>query len=454
MSSYLDEYRSKLITPEQAARLVEIGDIVEYGMFATKPVDFDLALSKRVGEPDLYVPIRVTGGVLPVPEIVKADPNQETFQLFSWFCTGLDRKISDYGLLSYIPMHYHEATRLAVDAPESVWASFWVAQTTPMDENGCFNFGLACSHNRDVALNSRVAIVEVNPNMPYCPGGNNEYVHISEVDYIIEGSGTPVFTTPPAVQPTSEETRIAELILEEITDGACMQLGIGAMPNLLGHMIADSDLKDLGVQSEMFCDAFVEMYEKGKITNRRKAYDTDKSTYAFALGTKQTYEFLDHNPRCGACTVEYTNLPARVAMHDNVISINNILEADLFSQVCSESAGIRQISGTGGQLDFVDGAFHSRGGKSFLAFVSTYKDENGKLHSRIKPTLPTGAAVTVPRASVQWLVTEQGKVNMKNLSIWGRAEAMISLAHPDFRDELVKEAQEMKIWSRTHKLRF
>jgi len=176
-------------------------------------------------------------------------------------------------------------------------------------------------------------------------------------------------------------------------------------------MIADSDLKDLGIQSEMFCDAFVEMYEKGKITNAKKAYDINKSTYAFSMGMKKTYDFLDHNPRCGACSVGYTNLPSGVAAHDSFISINNILEADLLGQVCSESFGVRQISGTGGQFDFVDGAFHSKGGKSFLAFSSTYKDKDGKVHSRINPFLTPGAAVTIPRASVHWLVTENGKVN-------------------------------------------
>lgn len=454
MKTYWDEYKRKLITAEQAAQLVQTGDIIELGMFATKPVAFDAALAQRAGEPDLYVPIRGTGGVLPVPEVVKADPQQQTFQYFSWFCTALDRKLSDFGLLNHIPMHYHEATGCATFPRERIHGNFWVAQTTPMDEHGCFNFGLGCSHNRAVALNARVAVVEVNQNMPFCPGGNDEYVHISEIDYVIEGSNQPIFTPPPAAAPTPEETRIARLILEEIPDGACMQLGIGAMPNLLGHIIADSDLRNLGVQSEMFCDAFVEMYEKGKITNRAKAYDFNKSTYSFCLGTQDTYDFLNHNPRCGACAVEYTNLPANIARHDNVISINNILEADLFSQVCSESSGIRQISGSGGQVDFVDGAFHSKGGKSFLAFTSTYRDKEGNLQSRIKPLLTPGAIITVPRASVHWLVTENGKVNMKNLSIWGRAEAMVSLAHPDFQDDLIKAAQEMKIWSRSNKLRF
>ena len=203
-----------------------------------------------------------------------------------------------------------------------------------------------------------------------------------------------------------------------------------------------------------FCDAYVKMYEKGKITNAKKAYDINKSTYSFCLGTQETYDFLDDNPLCASCTVNYTNNPNAISMHDNFISINNILEVDLLTQVCSESSGLRQISGTGGQLDFVIGAFHSQGGKAFLAFSSTYQDKEGKIHSRIRPLLTPGAAVTVPRTVVQYLVTEYGAVNLKALSIWGKAEAVISIAHPDFRDELIKEAKEMKIWSKTNRIPF
>jgi acyl-CoA hydrolase len=149
-------------------------------------------------------------------------------------------------------------------------------------------------------------------------------------------------------------------------------------------------------------------------------------------------------PGVASCNVNYTNDPTRVAMHDNVIAINNILEIDLLSQVCSETSGLRQISGTGGQLDFVVGAFHSRGGKGILAFSSTYKDKEGKVHSRIRPMLTPGAAVTVPRTMVHYLVTEYGIANLKALSTWGRAEALINLAHPDFRDELIAAAKDMK----------
>ncbi len=455
MGNYMLDYKEKLITAEKAAQLVQSNHIVDYGMFATKPVDFDLALAKRAGEGLENVSVRGTGTILPVPEVIKGDPEQKTFQYFSWYFTAIDRKAGDFGLACHSPFNYHEATILAYNPDFShVWPDVWVAQVTPMDKAGCFNFGLGNSHNRGMALNSKIAIVEVNENMPRCLGGSDEYVHISEIDYIIEGSNSPVFVTPPAPIPTPEEKMIASLIVEEIVDGACIQLGIGALPNLIGNMIAESDLKELGIQSEMFCDAMVKMYETGKITNAKKARDINKSTYSFSLGTQQTYEFLDNNPRCASSAVYDTNSPEGVARNDNVLSINNILEIDLLTQVCSESFGLRQISGTGGQLDFVIGAFHSRGGKSFLAFSSTYKDKEGVLYSRIRPLLTPGGIVTVPRTQVQYVVTEFGKVNMKARSIWGRAESLINIAHPDFREDLIQSAKEMKIWSKTNRIPF
>lgn len=454
MKSCLDEYKSKLITAEQAARLVRSGDIIEYGQFATKPIDFDAALGARSGEEGLSpVTVRSTGTVLPIPEVVKCDPQQQTFRFGSWYFTALDRKLGDYGLAVHYPFNYHEATGLLYNEEyANRWPTVWCAMVTPMDKHGFFNFGLATSSNRPEALNARIAIVEVNENLPRCLGGFEEGVHISEIDYIIESKNSPIFTIPPSPEATPEEKQIASYIVEEITDGACLQLGIGALPNTIGQMLAQSDLKDLGVQSEMFCDSMVDMYEAGRITNARKTLDRYKSTYTFCLGTQNTYDFLDNNSQVASCPVVYTNDPARVRLNDNSVSINNILEVDLLSQVCSETKGLRQISGTGGQLDFVIGSFESRGGKSFLAFKSTYKDSEGNQHSRVRSLLTPGAVITVPRTLVHWLVTEYGKVNLKSLSVWERAEAIISIAHPRFRDELIKQAGEMKLWRPTNRI--
>ncbi|HOP30593.1 MAG TPA: acetyl-CoA hydrolase/transferase C-terminal domain-containing protein [Spirochaetota bacterium] len=455
MNTFLSEYKNKLISAEKAAELVKSNDIIDYGMFATKPVDFDVALSQRVGQLS-NVCVRGTGTVPPFPAVIQNDPEQKSFMYFSWYFTLLDRMAGDKNLACHLPFNYHEATLLAYHHRDLIHLKpkIWVAQVTPMDRNGCFNFGLGNSHNRGLALWADITIVEVNENMPRCLGGNDEYIHISEVDYIIEGKNTPVFTTPKMPEASLEEKKIAEFIMPHIEDGSCLQLGIGSLPNAIGEMIAKSDLSDLGIQSEMFCDAMVTMYESGKITNAKKSFDINKSTYSFCLGTKETYDFIHDNPRTASCKVHHTNNPDFVATNDKVVSINNIVEVDLLSQVCSETSGLRQISGTGGQLDFVIGAFHSKGGKSFLAFKSTYKDKQGNLHSRIKPLLKPGSVVTVPRTMVQYLVTENGIYNMKARSVWGRAECLINLAHENFREELIKSAQEMNIWSRTNKVPF
>ena len=456
MKTFQDEYRRKLVSAEKAASLVNNNDIIDYGMFATKPVDFDLALSKRVGELE-NVSVRGTGSVPPYPAVIQNDPEQKSFQYFSWYFTLLDRMAGDQGINCHLPFNYHEATLLAYHHRDlsHIKPTVWCAQVTPMDRNGCFNFGLGNSHNRGIALWSDIAIVEVNENMPRCLGGNDEYVHISEIDYIIEGSNSPIFATPKMPEASDAEKKIASYIVPHIENGSCLQLGIGTLPNLIGEMIAHTDVKDLGIQSEMFCDAMVTLYNAGKITNAMKSFDINKSSFSFCLGTNETYDFIHDNPRLASCKVHHTNNPDFVAANDKVVSINNIVEVDLLSQVCSETSGLRQISGTGGQLDFVIGAFHSRGGKSFLAFSSTYKDKkDGQIKSRIKPFLTPGSVVTVPRTMVHYLVTEYGLVNMKARSIWGRAESLISIAHPDFREDLIKSAQEMGIWSRTNRIPF
>lgn len=452
----MDEYRSKLISAEDAARLVQSNDIIEYGMMVTRPLDFDVALGKRAGEKGLNnVRVRVMATLEPIPEVVVRDPEQETFVYGSWYLTGVDRRIAKNYAHLHWPFNYHEVNHLLSNPQyrEKTGADVWCAQVTPMDKHGFFNFGLSASHNRTSALNARVAIVEVNHTMPRCLGGYEEAIHISEIDYIIEGSNTPIHAAPPQPPASPEQAKIAELIVEELYDGCCIQLGIGALPNAIGMMVAQSDLQDLGIHTEMFCDAFVAMHRAGRVTNARKNVDRYKTIFAFCLGTRDTYDFLDDNPAIAACPVNYTNDPCRIRLNDNMVAINNILEVDLYGQVCSESKGTRQISGTGGQVDFTVGAFESRGGKSFLAFTSTYTDRQGQIHSRVLPTLTNGGIVTVPRVLVNWLVTEYGKVNMKGLSVWDRAEAVISLAHPQFRDELIKAAQVQGIWKRSNRLK-
>ena len=293
--------------------------------------------------------------------------------------------------------------------------------------------------------NADTVIVEANNSMPRCLGGRGESIHISEVDFIVESDNKAILTldSPPI---TSVDEKIAALIVEQIEDGSCIQLGIGGMPNAVGKMIAQSDLKDLGVHTEMLADAYLDMYEAGRITNSRKNLDPGKMVYTFALGSRRLYNFINDNPVCASYPVDYTNKLSHISANDKVISINNAVEVDLYGQVSSESSGFRHITGTGGQFDFAYGAYHSKGGKSFICLSSGVRGKDGSLKSRIRPAFGPGSIVTLPRTVTHYVVTEYGMVCLKGKSTWERAEALISIAHPDFRDELIDAAEKMKIW--------
>lgn len=287
--------------------------------------------------------------------------------------------------------------------------------------------------------------------MPRCHGGSEANVHISQVSYIVEGDNPAIGELGAGGPATDVDKKVAELIVDQIPNGACLQLGIGGMPNAVGSLIAESDLKDLGVHTEMYVDAFVDIAKAGKITGAKKNIDRYRQAYGFGAGTKKMYDYLDENPELMSAPVSYTNDIKNIAALDNFISINNCVDLDLFGQISSETSGTKHISGAGGQLDFVLGAYMSNGGKSFICCSSTFTDKQGVVHSRIRPTLVEGSVVTDTRANTHYIVTEYGMVNVKGLSTWQKAEAIISVAHPDFRDELIKEAEKMHIWRRSNR---
>lgn len=440
------QYKQKLITADQAAAMVKSGDRIWYSEFAMFPETLDEALAKRIDELE-NLRIRSVS-YTKVPKIVELDPERNHVIMEDWHFSRVSRSLHDKGLCNYIPISYHQGPRIVKKYDEVDYAFVMVA---PVDPKGFFNLGTSNSVTPAYLTKAKKIIVEVNNSVPICLGGNSESIHISQVDYIVEGKNSPLFELPPA-KPTEKDYIIAEYIMKEIEDGATLQLGIGGLPNVIGEKIAKSDLKDLGVHTEMLVDSFVDMYNAGRLTGARKNIDKYKMVYTFAMGTSKLYSFLDNNPMCAIYPVNYTNDPRIIALNDKVVAINSAVEIDLFSQVCSESSGTRHISGTGGQLDFIFGAFASRGGKGFICLNSTYTDKNGVVHSRIRPTLSPGSIVTVPRSIVHYVVTEYGIVQLKGKSTWERAEALISIAHPDFRDELVKAAEEMNIWTRTNKI--
>ncbi len=452
MTTYMEEYKSKLVSAEQAAQKVKSGDLVAYGYFGIPPYDFDIALGNRVDELQ-DITVHVAGSVR-MWNFLKTDPEGKVFSMISDHFSALDRMLGDKNRACYGPTQYHEFHRMRLELHQAfIQRDVICLTTTPMDRHGNFNFGLCNSDTYAELAHAKTIIIETNPNLPYCMGGEMECINIKDVDYIIE-SNAPIFAMPPAGKPSPGEIKIAENILPLIPNGACLQLGIGGVPNTIGSLIAQSELKDLGIATEMYCDAITEMYKARKITNKYKTRDVGRSTFTFCFGNPESHAFMNNNPQIASYNCDYTNNPKYIQLEDNMISINNCVEADLLTQVCSESSGTRQISGTGGALDFHIGAFESKGGKGILAFESTYTDKAGKMHSRIKPMLTPGAVVTVPRVMVHYIATEWGVVNMKLRSVWGRAEQMVNLAHPDFRDELIKNAKEMGLWSPTNKIAF
>ncbi len=441
MTNLEKEYQSKLVTAEKAASIVKSGDFVDYGWCACTTVAFDKELAKRMPE---LTDIKVRGGILLwEPEIFKIDSPEKHFTWNSWHATGIERKVINKGFGFYGPIRYSELPRYYRDGGAKVDVA--VFQVPPMDEFGYFNFSLSPSHMMAVCEMAKTVIVEVNKNMPVCYGGYEHNIHISKVDMIIEGDN-PEVAVLPAPTPSEVDMKVAKLIVEELSDGCCIQLGIGAMPTAVGSLIAKSDLKDLSVHSEMYVDAFVEMAKAGKVTGAAKNRDRFRQVFTFAAGGKEMYEYLNKNPEIMAAPVDYVNDVRVVSSIDKFVSINNAVDIDLFGQVNAESAGCKHISGAGGQLDFVLGAYLSKGGKTFICLSSTYKTKDGQLKSRIRPVLESGSIVTDTRANVQYVVTEYGKVNLKGKTGWERAEALISIAHPDFREELTEAAKKMGLW--------
>ncbi|MBR2576336.1 MAG: butyryl-CoA:acetate CoA-transferase [Firmicutes bacterium] len=443
--SYWTEYKSKLRTPQEAVQVIQSGDWVEYTLSLAQPYLLDKALAARKDE---LTDIKVRGMYTMRPlEILEADPNRETFTYSVWQMSGLDRKYQDRGLCSYQagvyrykPVYYRNYLHVDV-------AMLCVA---PMDDEGYFSFSYINSSQKAICDAAKIVIVEINHNLKKVYGGFDDKIHISEVDFIVEGVDHPLPEIPP-ITPNETDKKIAENILPYIPDGANLQLGIGGMPNVIGQMLAKSDLKDLGMYTEMTCDGFVDLAEAGKLTDKYNRVGNGRGVWSVAMGSHRVHEWVAENSAVASFPVDFVNSPRIMSENDNLTCIVNCVSLDLFSQFSSESSGTRQISGTGGQVDFVEGAFESRGGQCFIALSSTRKDKEGNLQSRIVPTFKPGEIVSVPRSLAFYAVTEYGVVNLAGKSTWERAEAVISLAHPDFREDLIREAEKMNIWRKSNK---
>lgn len=442
--NYQKEYKEKLRTPDEAVKVVKSGDWIDYTANICFPYLLDKALARRKEE---LFDVKVRGSLLFGPlEIVECDPYREHFIYNSWHCSNYERKLCDKGLCNYIPMIFRNVIPYY---RHFLTVNVAMMCVTPMDKHGYFNLSGGTGVARGILEKADIVILEINEHLPWINGGFDECIHISEVDYIVEGKH-PDLPDFGEVPPTSEDKMIANHILSYIPSGATLQFGIGGMPNTLGGMLADSDLTDLGMHTELCSDAYLKLYKAGKLTNKMKTLHKNKGLTGIVIGSKELYEWVDHNPGVIIAPLEYVNAAETIARNENMISINNCIAVDLYGQICAESAGLRHISGTGGQLDYVTGAAMSKGGKSFICMTSTYLDHDGQKKSRIVPHFQ-GDIVTDPRSQSYYVCTEYGVVNLVGKSTWERAEMLISIAHPDFRDELIKEAEKQKIWIRSMK---
>jgi acyl-CoA hydrolase len=429
------ELRRKTISADDAAALVESATWIDVAGALLHPDAFVAALARRAG--DLHdVRVRTILTMHPSP-LLEADPTGEHFLVFNWHFSAYDRAMSRDGRIVYLPMNFGEAPSYYRRFVEP--AAVACIKTCPMDAHGYFNFGAGTTFVRAMAERAKLVVVETCERLPYVYG-EQESLHLSEVDWVIDGGAG----TVPEVQngaPTDVDRAVARRIAAEIEEGACLQIGIGGMPNAVCSQLVDAGVRDLGIHTEMFVDGMVDLVEAGLVTGARKQLNPHQIVFTFAAGTRRQYDFIHRNPRAVSFPVDYTNLPENIMKNDRVVSINNTTQIDLQGQVASESDGFRHLTGTGGQLQFVRGAYASRGGKSFICLSSVY-EKDGTRESRIVGALTLGNVVTTPRTDVMYVVTEHGIANLKGKSLAERATALIGLAHPDYREGLARDARE------------
>ena len=435
----LSDHQSKFVTPEVAAKAVQDGDWVDYGFGAGYPELMDKALAARKDE---LKDVKVRGGLVIRPriEVVECDPEQSAFHYYSWHIGDYERKLQSRGLCQFIPMILRYLpdlyrNHIRVDVA-------FVPVSKPDDQGYC-GLGISNYAWRTIFENARTVIFEINEHLPTLQGVDGSHrVHLSEADFIVEGAHEPL-PLRTYKDPSETDIAIAKHVVEEIPDGAMLSLGVGGVPFTIARMLAESDRKDLGCHTGTISDAFLALHKAGKLTNARKEIDTGFSTWNLAMGSEELYDWLRNEPGLfRPSDVDYVHDPQRIGRMSNVISINGGVEVDLMGQENAESGGKRQLSGTGGQLDFLEGAFRSPGGKGFICLNSTRRNKDGTLKSNIVPFIPGGSTVSAPRGMIQYVATEYGVAKLSGLSLRERAEEMIKIAHPDFREELARYAAE------------
>ncbi len=436
----MSDYKSKYVTPDVAAKAVQSGDWVDYGFGAGFPELMDKALAGRKGE---LRDVRIRGGLVIRPriEVVEQDAEKESFSYYSWHIGDYERKLQSRGLVKFIPTILRSLPTLYREKHIRCDVAF-VPVSRPDDQGYC-GLGISNYAWRTIFESARTVIFETNEHYPRLQGVDGSHrVHLSEADYIVEGEHEPL-PLRSYREPVETDIQIAKLVVEQIPDGAVLSLGVGGVPFTVATMLAASDRKDLGCHTGTISDPFMELYRAGKLTNACKEIDGGYSTWNLAMGSQELYDWLDAEPKLfHPGDLDYVHSIQRISQMSNFISINGGVELDLMGQENAESAGTRQLSGIGGQLDFLEGAYRSKGGKGFVCLNSTQMKKDGTLKSNIVPFIAGGSTVSAPRTMVQYVATEYGVANLPGKSLRERAESMAAIAHPDFREGLLKYAYE------------
>lgn len=431
-------YQQKLKSPEEAARLFDNGDKISLPTANGSPRVLWQAIAKRIenGEltdSELTVGLNLNVPFLCTPEVVTQ------IHYRAGYISPYERPLAQKGMIDPTPFRF-------MDIPRTLMERNYNAVTmtaSPMDQNGWFSCALNCSHSYSLTRRAlkngqpMKVFLEVNKNAPHVYGHN--HFHISEVTAVNEADWDLV--APPRAEINEKDIAIAGYIAEQIPDGACVQLGIGGLPDAVGQQLTNK--KDLGCHTEMIVDAYLDLYKSGALTNRKKTFMEDKMVGSIVIGQPEIYDFVNQNPGVEVHGIDFCADPQNIAKNDNFMAINAITECDLGGQCISESIGFVPYSGIGGQADFVQGAWQSKGGKAFLALYSALTDKAGKQHSKISPVV--NGWVGISRWDVQYLVTEYGCVYLKGAAMRERVQKMVSIAHPDFRDWLVAEAKRMNL---------
>ena len=433
MTDYKALYAKKLMTADAVAEQVQSNWLFGMDTGPSQTPAIMAAVANKIRNSDITgVKVQTLLDVYPF-EFYADDSLKGKMTGYSWFSSGGARKAVNAGYADILPAYYRDVPRHI--RVEYEYDAFCVS-VSPMDSHGYFSLANNGSYAEAMMAKAKRIFVEVNDQQPRCLCGTQ--IHVSQVDAIVEfNHELPVL--PPVVIDETSRT-IGNLIAEQIPDGACIQLGIGAIPDATGMALKAKH--DLGIHTEMFTDSMVELIECGAVNNSKKQIHRGKSVTTFAFGSKRIYDYIDDNPAIEILPVDYVNDPAVICKNDNMISINAALEVDFFGQVCAESVGTKHMSGSGGQIDYVRGACQSKGGKSFIAFTSTAK---GGTISKIKPILTPGAICTTSKNDVDYIVTEYGIAHLRGRSLGERTKQLIAIAHPDFRDELTFEAKKRGI---------